>query len=332
MSLWVVMMVPVVVFASVAAMASPERLAAERSLRDASDDIASVAFAVERRLHAEVFADGLGLPTIAAACDSEPVGPGTETELKKLLKNRIDVRKDLDTKLETAKKVLDTKDADLKKLLDDDGEQPDTTDPNYEQYIEDTRAFKESTADYNALAARINSLPNNADVDFAHKLCNDLMGQVYAGLSQAGFDVTTLQGFHTNAAPLGLRPRVAGSHGTSWLLCTAKDGAKEDEDAESSAAKPSGADGVYAVLVAEWNSSSWVAAQVWPEGITLVGEGLRLADEAHSAPPPADDDTECMPARDFVAERGGELNRHLIDAGVLPPAPPAPPQPTTDGS
>ncbi|WP_419847687.1 hypothetical protein [Candidatus Poriferisocius sp.] len=85
-SLWVVLMVPVAAFAAVVAMAGPQRMAAESSMNEAADDLATLAVALR---------DGRGNPKeeikgFLPACPRDPglgpdLNPTEQEELQKEL-------------------------------------------------------------------------------------------------------------------------------------------------------------------------------------------------------------------------------------------------------
>ncbi|MDE0222145.1 MAG: hypothetical protein OXJ90_22960 [Spirochaetaceae bacterium] len=362
------MIVPLVAFAAMAAGAVSERFAAEAALRDASDGVADVAMAVERVLHhgdrepgatgSGWFDRSWGLPAVSAACTSDVA------EIRKLedaLANLIMFR---EAKVKE-RDVVGQRRANLDDFLTEDppkevpdawkedrrlrtkSDPPDAWNPWKEedapyawQLLEDAYALFRTDPDdgdsvtrdpdggsikmvrnkldveFTRLTGVIETLPHDGDVVLAQELCNESMARIYQRLGQTGIDSSTLRGYHTNAVQLGYRePAADAAADSAWLLCTPPAGAPH---------------AVYAVLTAQWNSSSWAAAQVWPEGVMLSAEGLHLArDDDSAATPTLPDPTGCKPARDYIADNSNTVRRHPLEVGALPQPAPAPLDPPT---
>ncbi len=108
------------------------------------------------------------------------------------------------------------------------------------------------------------------------RACETLTRSLLAGLSARGFDSDTLAGYYSSAYTTASPAPNSGKHPAS-LPCHAGGGTVVG-------------DATYLAITAEWATTDWAAAQVWPVGITIAAEALgRIATHdpaaAGTAPP-----------------------------------------------
>lgn len=237
-SLWVVLMVPVSAFAAVVAMAGPQRMAAESSMREAANDMATMAVA-ERYVHQ----DGEGQLT-AFPLDCDQLSPDWRLEQERLetavnnnsppLQRDIDARDGFRRQLDRWREVCEVLEEsivrDLGNLgvdvgslrgfysdsLRDPSQPPECSDPSYSTAVDCTRA---------------------GATWFPGGRCSDPTHNTAGDCTHAG----------ETWSPAG--------------LCRISD-------------KVVVQDAVHVALAADWQDAGWAAAQVWPDGRRLGAESI----------------------------------------------------------
>ena len=159
MSLWVVLMVPVSAFAAVAALAGPQRVAAESTMQEATDDMAE--FAAAWRI-------GNG--------PSEGAMPAFPPECVRDESRRQQLQDEIDR---------------LQGLIDDDTTVPPSTDQMVLDRLED------NTEDHVAAEADLaNWVAHGADVE---SMCDMFFESVVRDLGYLGVDMGSLSGFYSDS-------------------------------------------------------------------------------------------------------------------------------------
>ena len=248
-SLWVVLMVPVSAFAAVVAMAGPQRLAAESSVQEAADDLATYAVAW-RDGHQDP--DG---PLLAFPTDCEAETDQQQTDIADLAG---------DIALLNPGDPIDTEKAELHRLL---GEfklplpTPAATDEIELQHQYDTR-----------LVARLKEWEDT---------CSQLLNALARDLGYLGVDFGSLRGSYSDS--------LSTSSLIVWECSVSSHTTKKDCEDAGETWSPTTAtsmyhlpcrtaeetvvrDAVHVALVADWQDAGWAAAQVWPDGIPMAGE------------------------------------------------------------
>ena len=241
MSLWVVLMVPVSAFAAVVAMAGPQRMAAESSMDEAADDLATLAVA---------WRDGHGT-------DAGPL-PAFPPDCQ---------RSD-----EQAQK--------LAALAADEGRRRDARDAarvDRDAAIVDRDAAIVATPfDRDALVTAEDALVTAEDVltaaqdaldehdEYRDRLrlwedrCEEMFSWIVRDLGYLGVDVNSLEGFYSDSlthanSPVNINRKA--------LPCRISP-------------KVEVLDAVHVSLVADWTYAGWAAAQVWPDGTRMGAESI----------------------------------------------------------
>ena len=248
-SLWVVLMVPVSAFAAVVAMAGPQRLAAESSVQEAADDLATYAVAW-RDGHQDP--DG---PLLAFPTDCEAETDQQQTDIADLAG---------DIALLNPGDPIDTEKAELHRLL---GEfklplpTPAATDADELQDQYDT-----------LLVARLGEWEAN---------CVRLRDALVRDLGYLGVDFSSVQGAYSDSLKMssliGWECSVSGY--TDKAACEGASGTWDPKDvtyhlpcrtAEATVVR----DAVHVAIAADWQNAGWAAAQVWPDGFPMAGESM----------------------------------------------------------
>lgn len=295
MSLWVVLMVPVSAFAAVVAMAGPQRLAAESSVQEATEDLAvfTVAWRDGQQAQAGV------LPAFPPDCMART--PAQEGEFDRL-GTEIGGLNPTDPNLAREIARLDT---DLDTL------------------------FQNFWLPLPGAATTIDELEgkrNNFDGSLGdwEQACRELAEALLRDLGYLGMDMGSLRGFYsdsldgvcsdrqytteaacTGAGETWAEPEVCSNPAyTTELSCTGA-GERWLHVPCWISQIPGGQamvvrDAVHVALAARWQEAGWAAAQVWPEGLPMAAESVGRLSQRDLAPP-AD---QCVDQFDVLDSQG----------------------------
>lgn len=254
-SLWVVMMVPVAALAAVAAMAGPQRLAAESAMGEAADDLAALAV---------VWRDGQSLPGGPLRAFPPDCAAPTDEQSEAL------------DELEAGIGALD--------------DSLDTSDPGFAAQFEPLHEQLEALRmqllpasdpssdpppfDKAGLQANLDELISYLEWDIA---CEFVFEAVARDLGQRGVDVRTLRGFYSD----GL------SSSPQWWRCNVDPTLVDADECEAAGgawdapAIPCASshqtvvpDAVHVAIAADWQDAGWAAAQLWPGGRRVAAESI----------------------------------------------------------
>ncbi len=292
-SLWVLLMVPISAFAAVAAMAGPQRLAAEFSTQEASDDLATFAVAW-RDLHDK---DKGPLPALPLQCPTLTPAQKSQlntwnTELDTLKTTSIPIlpqppsQSDLQPiydKITTIRSEVKLRNnglnnGDLELRLPGDPLppiDPPSSDPQNDGVVNDYEAQVES------LTRSIEELEDQILV------CEAMHTALVGDLGNLGMDMNSLRGAYSDSLSTAPGPRdvppedkcsIPGHNteaactdpnvGGTWIefprpvLCRTQ---QQDVVVR---------DAVYVVLASRWQDAGWAAAQVWPDGLPMAAESV----------------------------------------------------------
>ena len=263
-SLWVLLMVPISAFAAVAAMAGPQRLAANFSTQEAANDMATFTVAM-RDLHGEPTGR---LPSMPMQCEERSTAD----------------QKKLDVWLEEL--ALGTLDPDdLRQLLIDSKmitpellPAPTSTPPATPTPTPSPPATPPPTPDP---AKRLREHIKSFDDQLA--ACTMMYEALVGDLGNLGLDMNSLRGAYSDSLYKGqgtgpVPPQHQCSNGTSatqeecdtagatWfpvpVLCRT---GQQDVVVR---------DAVHVVLGSRWQDAGWAAAQVWPDGLPMAAESV----------------------------------------------------------
>ena len=263
-SLWVVLMVPVSAFAAVVAMAGPQRLAAESTMQDATDDLADFAVAWREGHNTPTGQLRAFPPECAARTDQE------NTDLTAL-------------------------DGDIATLAGLDPDDPDDAaafavliGPLNDRLNEQRELFGmqppllpaddavELRTQFDALVMQLEDW---------EKACKMLSDALVRDLGYLGVDVGSLRGFYSDSLT---ESTMTGSCSDSLHTTRdACDGASETwtpaprfalpcwtSEASSSRDAVVVQDAVHVALTGRWQDAGWAAAQVWPDGMPMAAESM----------------------------------------------------------
>ena len=274
-SLWVVLMVPVSAFAAVVAMAGPQRLAAESSVQEAADDLATYAVA---------WRDGHQVPEGPLFAFLPECEAADETQ-------RTDINNLAGTIAALPSGNFDTAKAELHRLL---GEfnlpvpTPEATDKAGLQNQYDT-----------LLVARLAEWEES---------CVRLRDALVRDLGYLGVDFASVQGAYsdslkessligwvcsdpsktTEADCLAVSGNTWGPMNTTYHLPC--------RTAEETVVR----DAVHVAIAVEWQNAGWAAAQVWPDGFSMAGESLGRLSQSD----PTSSDTGCKSQLTMIDDQG----------------------------
>ena len=229
-----VLMVPVSAFAAVVAMAGPQRMAAESSMDEAADDLATLAVA---------WRDGHGaeagpLPAFPPDCQR------SDDQSQKLAKLAQDVDAARDAR-NTERDARNT--AAAANPVDEDAL---------------TAAEDALTAAEDALTAAKEDHDEYADrLDFWEDRCGDVFDWIVRDLGYLGVDVNSLEGFYSDS--LTGAPSLDPWAPTTQMALPCRISPKVEV-----------LDAVHVSLVADWIYAGWAAAQVWPDGTRMGAESI----------------------------------------------------------
>ncbi|MYG98029.1 MAG: hypothetical protein F4011_03880 [Acidimicrobiaceae bacterium] len=256
MSLWVVLMVPVSAFAAVVALAGPQRLAAESSMQEAADDLAT--FTVAWRDGHHIHDDPL--PAFFERCDEI-------SEIHQLDLNSLETHRD--------------------NLLAGPPPLP-ATDPAVlaaEQAIEDRaeeiakwsvtceRMFEALVSDLGQLGVDMSSLRGFYS-DSLGGFCDDRQSTTEQSCTTAGGEWSS-PGF------------CSDQRHTIKAACTTAGGTWSEVPCRISE-RTVVRDAVHVALAGDWLYAGWAAAQVWPDGRPTAAESvgrLTRRDTSVATPP-----------------------------------------------
>ena len=265
-SLWVVLMVPVSAFAAVVAMAGPQRLAAESTMQDATDDLAD--FAVAWR-------EGHDTPTGQLRAFPPECAARTDQENTDLTALRGDI---------ATLAGLDPDDPDdaaafavLIGLLNDR--------LNEQRELFGMQPPLLPADDQVELQARLAALV--MQLEDWEKACEMLSDALVRDLGYLGVDVGSLRGFYsdslTESAMTGscsdslhtTQAACDGATGTTWT--PARPGFElpcRTSEASTGRDVVVVQDAVHVALTGRWQDAGWAAAQVWPDGMPMAAESM----------------------------------------------------------
>lgn len=244
-SLWVVLMVPVSAFAAVVAMAGPQRLAAESSVQEATDDLA--VFAVAWR-DGQQTQQGL-LPAFPPDCVART--PVQETEFA-ALQGLIALLSPTDPNLAALITQYDTR---LDLLL--------------MQFWLPLPAVPPVTID----ELRDKRDDFHGSLDAWERACESLAEAVVRDLGYLGMDVGSLRGFYSDSLETSGLAAAAGTEVPCWTSQPPAGQAMVVRDA------------VHVALAARWQDAGWAAAQVWPDGLPMAAESVGRLSQRDPVPP-----------------------------------------------
>ena len=285
-SLWVVLMVPVSAFAAVVAMAGPQRLAAESSVQEATEDLA--VFTVAWR-DGQQAPEGL-LPAFPPDCVART--PAQEAEFAALLA-RIDALariEALNPNDPTLPGLILQLDMDLDALLGQFWLPP----PGAATTIDELRDKRGDFYD---------------SLDEWEQACEPLAEALLRDLGYLGMDMGSLRGFYSDSLGEVCSDRQYTTEaacigaGETWAgpgVCS--DPGHATETACTGAGErwlhvpcwisqiPGGQamvvrDAVHVALAARWQDAGWAAAQVWPQGLPMAAESVGRLSQRDLAPP-----------------------------------------------
>ena len=264
-SLWVVLMVPVSAFAAVVAMAGPQRLAAESTMQDATDDLADFAVAWREGHNTPTGQLRAFPPECAARTDQE------NTDLTALV-------------------------GDIATL---DGLDPDDPDdaaafamligPLNDRLNEQRELFGMQlpllpAADAVELRTQFDALVMQlADWERA---CEMLSDALVRDLGYLGVDVGSLRGFYSDSlTESAMTGSCSDSLHTTRDACVGASGTWTPADpgfalpcqmSEASTGRDVVVvqDAVHVALTGRWQDAGWAAAQVWPDGMPMAAESM----------------------------------------------------------
>ena len=276
-SLWVVLMVPVSAFAAVVAMAGPQRLAAESSVQEAADDLATYAVA---------WRDGHQVhegPLFAFLPECEAESETQQTEITALAG---------DIALLQAGASIDAEKARLHTLLTEFNLPVPTPEATDKAGLQD---------DYDTLlVARL------AEWEAS---CNRLLEALVRDLGYLGVDFASVQGTYSDSLKesslIGWECSVNPLTNTTEDLCTTASGNWVASNptyhlpcrtAEETVVR----DAVHVAIAVEWQNAGWAAAQVWPDGFSMAGESLGRLSQSD----PTSSDTGCIDQLTMIDDQG----------------------------
>ncbi len=258
-SLWVVLMVPVSAFAAVVAIAGPQRMAAESSMREAANDMATMAVA-ERYVQDE----GKGQLT-AFPLDCDHLSP----EWSQTLRSE-------EQQAQQAQQAVT------------DAENESPPDPN--KIDRAMQALRDAEARRAAFVRRL---------DDWREACEFLEESIVRDLGNLGVDVGSLRGFYSDSLRDPSHPPECSDPSYSTAADCTRAGAtwfpggRCSDSSYLTAADctragatwfPAGLcrisdkvvvqDAVHVALAADWQDAGWAAAQVWPDGRRLGAESI----------------------------------------------------------
>ena len=278
-SLWVVLMVPVSAFAAVVAMAGPQRLAAESTMQDATDDLAD--FAVAWR-------DGHNTPTGQLRAFPPECAARTDQENDDLTA--------LDGDIATLDGLDPDDAADAAALAVLIGPLNDRLNEQRELFGMQLPLLP--AADAVELRTQFNALV--MQLDGWERACEMLSDALVRDLGYLGVDVGSLRGFYsdslTESAMTG-RGSCSDSLHTTRDACVGASGTWTPDPEFALPCQTSEAstgrdvvvvqDAVHVALTGRWQDAGWAAAQVWPDGMPMAAESIgRMSqrDRAATAP------------------------------------------------
>ena len=275
-SLWVLLMVPVSAFAAVAAMAGPQRLAAESTMQEAADDMA--AFAVAWR-------DGQNTPSGALLAFFPECEMLTEAEHTDLERLRTEIG---------ALDPLTPNPPEVQRLSIE-------LDPLFPAATLQTPPVPAANED--ELQGRFADL--DGWIQASTDGCRTVLETLLRDLGHLGVDAGTVRGFYSDSLTASiLWDRVCSDpiH-PDQAACEAAGEDWEPQPCQTSEATAVH-DAVHVALAADWQDAGWAAAQVWPDGMRIAAESMgRLSQLDVLAPtlPPCGDrlivlDSEGRPA------------------------------------
>ena len=234
MSLWVVLMVPVSAFAAVVAMAGPQRMAAESSMDEAADDLATLAVA---------WRDGHGadqgpLPAFPPDCQR------SDEQSQKLVELAQDVdaarvHRDNERVAREAARVAD---------------------PFVQAALDAADAAL--TAAQDALdIAEDGLIAYGNRLAFWEDHCEEMFNWIVRDLGYLGVDVNSLRGFYSDSLTTADSLDPSAPADQRALPCRISP-------------KVVVLDAVHVTLVADWTYAGWAAAQVWPDGTRMGAESI----------------------------------------------------------
>ena len=234
-SLWVVLMVPVSAFAAVVAMAGPQRMAAESSMDEAADDLATMAVA---------WRDGHGadegpLPAFPPDCQRSDE---QSLQLADLLQAEDQARVDRDAKRDARNDARDAIPF-VQAALD-----------NAEAALTAAEGVRRDAQDaHNEYEARLK--------EWEEDYCREMFNWIVRDLGYLGVDVNSLQGFYSDSLTKAPSPNSSAPADQMALPCRISP-------------KVVVLDAVHVSLVADWIYAGWAAAQVWPDGTRMGAESI----------------------------------------------------------
>ena len=260
-SLWVVLMVPVSAFAAVVAMAGPQRLAAESSVQEATEDLAVFTVAWRDGQHNEQGP----LPAFPFDCAART--PAQQAEFA-----------DLETEIAEIAAIAalnpnDPPAAEIARLDDRANEllgQFWLPSPAVPTTIDELRDKFDSFYD---------------SLDAWELACLELADALVRDLGYLGVDMGSLRGFYSDS--------LATSANLAELPCWIT----EFRAGQAMVVR----DAVHVALAVRWQHAGWAAAQVWPDGLPMAAESVgRLSQRDPAVPPPqsASTNSTCSTARD----------------------------------
>ena len=256
-SLWVVLMVPVSAFAAVAAMAGPQRLAAESSMQDAADDLAT--FAV-------VWRDGHDTPTGELPAFPPECATRSQQQYADLASLDVGIEALDPGALDYATEALG-----LEIELDGLLEEFTSMAPARPAVI-----LADPQLRLDALKLRFEALESRLDEwDGA---CDALFEALLRDLGYLGVDMISLRGFYSDSLAVPA-PTWSCSNPTytTQLECEAES-EMWTPDPQLPVCRTSGQivvrDAVHVAVAAHWQDAGWAAAQVWRDGLPMAAESI----------------------------------------------------------